>query len=250
MRRLLVGALMALGVAAGSAPAEPGLSNQVYAPYVRRGVTEIEVRAGRLLGGPSNGEQAQVIEVERGVSNRLNLALLAEFETPAGGENRLDALAVEAVAYLGQIPGVGVDVGGYLEFEQRVQNESAVLEGKLLLARRFGAFEGRLNLAAARPLSHRPGQDVAAYGYAAQGTWDVGRGAGLGLQAFGDLGTDRAFGGRQSHYLGPVATLELRPAWLKGGEFELEAAYLLPIAAARRDADSQIRFAVSFERRF
>ena len=143
----------------GVAWAEPGLANKVYSPYVKNGVTEVEVRAGRLTGGPLDGEQAAVVELERGVSDRLSLAVLAEFEQHAGDESKLDALAVEGVAYLGQIPGVGVDVGGYLEYEQRIHNESGVLEGKLLLAKQSGAFEGLLNLIAAEALTDKPGED-------------------------------------------------------------------------------------------
>jgi hypothetical protein len=243
-----LGALVLAG--AGAARAEPGLSNKVYSPYVLKGVTEVEVRAGRLTGGPLDGEQAAIVELERGVSDRLSLAVLAEFEQHAGEPRKLDSVGVEGVAYLGQIPGIGVDVGGYLEYEQRIHNESGVLEAKLLLAKRSGPFEGLLNLIAQKPLTERPGEGDTEFGYAAQGTWEVGGHAGLGVQAFGDLGTDRRFGGRHAHYLGPVAKWELRPAWLKGGELEFEGAYILPIAAARSETDGQVRFVVEFERRF
>lgn len=235
---------------AGAAGAEPGLSNKVYAPYIRKGVTEVELRGGRLTGGPLDGEQAAVVELERGVSDRLSLAVLAEFEQHAGEAKKLDALAVEGVVYLGQIPGLGVDVGGYLEYEQRIHNESGVAEAKLLLAKRSGSFEGLLNLIAQRPLSDRPGQHDTQFGYAAQGTWDVGHNLRLGGQAFGDLGTDRSFGGRQAHYLGPVAQWEIRPAWLNHAELEFEGAYLLPVGTARDDTNGQVRFVVEYERRF
>ena len=250
-----IAATVALGVAlglglTGPARAEPGLANKVYSPYVRKGVTEVEVRAGRLTGGPLNGEQAAVIEVEQGISDRVSLAVLAEFEQHAGQAKTLDALAVEGVVYLGQIPVIGVDVGGYVEYEQRIRNESGVLEAKLLLAKRAGAFEGLFNLIAQKALTDRPGEDATAFGYAAQATWEVGRNLRLGGQAFGDLGTDRSFGGRRGHYFGPVAQWEVRPGWLKGGELEFEAAYLLPVAAARDSTSGQARFLLEYERRF
>lgn len=247
------GVTMIAGLAimwAGSAWAAPGLSSKVYSPYVKKGVTEVEVRAGRLTGGALDGEQAAIVEFEKGVSDRVSLAVLAEFEQHAGEAKKLDALAVEGVAYLGQIPGLGVDVGGYLEYEQRIHNESGVAEAKLLLAKRSGAFEGLLNLIVQRPLSDRPGEHDTDFGYAAQATWDVGHSLRLGGQAFGDLGTDRTFGGRQAHYIGPVAQWEVRPAWLGGGELELEGAYLLPAGSAREDTNGQIRFVVEYERRF
>lgn len=247
------GIAAAMGIAVGwtaAASAEPGLANKVYSPYVRNGVTEVEVRAGRLTGGPLDGEQAAVVEFEHGVSDRVSLAVLAEFEQHAGEGRKLDALSVEGVAYLGQVPGIGVDVGGYLEYEQRIHNESGVLEGKLLLAKRSGDFEGLLNLIAARALTDKPDEDATEFGYAAQATWDVGRNVRLGGQAFGDLGTDHSFGGRQGHYLGPVAQWEVRPTWLKGGELEFEGAYLWPVAAAAAETNGQVRFVVEFERRF
>lgn len=244
----------ALGVALGSvataAADEPGLANKVYSPYIKNGVTEVELRAGRLTGGPLDGEQAAVVEIEHGFSDSLSLAVLGEFEQHAGEARKLDALAIEGVAYLGQVPVLGIDVGGYLEYEQRIHNESGVLEGKLLLAKRWGAFEGLLNLIVRKALTDRPGEDQTDLGYATQATWEVADHLRLGGQAFGNLGTDHNSGGRQPHYIGPVAQWELRPAWLKGGELELEAAYLLPVGAARDETDGQIRFVVECERRF
>lgn len=243
-------AAMAIMMAGAARADGPGLSEKVYSPYVHKGVTEVELRGGRLTGGPLDGEQAAVVEFERGISDRLSLAVLGELEQHAGEPGKLDALAVEGVAYLGQVPGVGVDVGGYVEYEQRIHNESGVLEGKLLLAKRSGGFEGRLNLIARKALTKRDDEAATGFGYAAQGAWEVADHVSLGVQAFGDLGTDRSFGGRQAHYVGPVVNWEARPAWMKGGEVEFEAAYLLPVAAARDVTDGQMRFVVEFERRF
>jgi hypothetical protein len=247
------GAAATIGLALGwtaTASAEPGLSNKVYSPYVMKGVTEVEVRAGRLTGGPLDGEQAAVVELEQGLTDRVSLAVLGEFEQHAGEEKKLDAVAIEGVAYLGQIPGLGVDVGGYLEYEQRIHNESGVLEGKLLLAKRAGDFEGLFNFIATKALTNRPDEDVTEFGYAAQATWAVGNNVRLGGQAFGDLGTEHSFGGRQGHYIGPVARWEVRPVWLKRGELEFEGAYLLPVGTARGEADGQVRFVAEYERRF
>ena len=234
---------------AGAAKAEPGLANTVYAPYVKKGVTELELRGGRLNGGPLEGESAAVVELEYGVNDRLSLAVLAEFERHAGETSKLDAVAVEGVVYLGQIPGLGVDVGGDLEYEQRIHNESGVLENKLLLAKQAAPFHALLNLIARRALTNRPGQDDTAFGYAAQGTIDVNPRVQIGLQAFGDLGTNRNLGGRQSHYVGPVAKWEVRPAG-GHGELEIETAYLLPVSAARGSTDGQFRLMIAYERRF
>lgn len=253
MTRWKVVAALAAGLAwagAASAADQPGLSNKVYDPYVKNGVTELELRSGRLTGGRLNGEQAAVVELERGVSDRLSIAVVGEFEQHAGEAGKLDSIGIEGVAYLGQIPGLGVDVGGYLEYEQRLHNESGVVEAKLLLAKRSGSFEGLINLISRTPLTNRAGQKASTFGYALQGTFETAPGLKLGAQAFGALGTSDTLGGRQGRYIGPMANWELHPAWMKGGELELEAAYLLPVGTARADTNGQMRLMVAFERKF
>jgi hypothetical protein len=248
--RIIAAALAASFAAVGAAHAEPGLANKVYDPYVRNGVTEVEVRGGRLNGGALDGESAAVVELEHGFGDRLSLAVLGEFEHHAGEQNKLDAIAVEGVSYLGQIPGVGVDVGGYLEYEQRIHNESGVLEAKLLLAKQAGPVQTLFNLVVERPLTDKVDEREAEFGYAVQSTVAATPSLRVGLQAFGNLGSSRILGGRQGHYLGPVVNWEVRPAWLRKAEIELEAAYLAPLGLARRETNSQVRFAVEYERRF
>lgn len=251
MRMLWRLAAAALALAApGLARAEPGLANKVYSPYVVKGMTEVELRGGRLTGGPLDGKQAAIVELERGFSDRLSLAVLGEFEQHAGGSRKLDAVAVEGVVYLGQIPKLGVDVGLYAEYEQRLHNESGVAEAKLLLARRAGAFQGLLNLIVEQPLTNKPGEGATEFAYAAEATWRAAYRLRLGAQAFGDLGTSHRIGGNLPHYLGPVVQWETRPEWLNGGELEFEAAYLLPAGSARHDADGQVRLMLEYERRF
>jgi hypothetical protein len=242
-------AVMGLALGASPAWAEPGLANKVYSPYVKKGVTELEVRGGSLAGGPLDRESGLITELEYGVSDRLSLAVLGEFEHHAGEKTKLDAIAVESVVYLGQIPKLGIDVGGYVEYEQRIHNESGVLEGKLLLAKQAGPVHALFNLIAERPLTDKRDERETEFGYAAQATVDTAPHLQLGAQAFGDLGTDKAFGGRHAHYLGPVAAWEGRPSWLPG-EIEFEAAYLFPLGSARDDTNGQVRFALEYERRF
>ena len=251
MRSLMLAGWTAIAtICAWPGAAEPGLANRVYSPYVKKDVTELELRAGRLTGGPLAGEQSAIVELSRGLNDRVSFGVLAEFEQHAGEERKLDAFALEGVAYLGQISDLGVDVGAYLEYEQRIHNESGVLEAKLLLAKRLGSFEGLLNLIATRALTDKHGEKATELGYAAQATWDVGHNVRLGGQAFGDLGVISHLGGAQAHYLGPVAQWELRPAWMRGGEVEFEVAYLVPAGTARHDADGQVRFVLALERRF
>jgi hypothetical protein len=250
MRAWGLGLAAAVVLAAGTARAdEPGLTAKVYDPYVRNGVTEIELYGGRLTGGPLNGETGATLELERGLNDRVSLALVGEFEDHAGEKAKLDSLGLEAVTYLGQVPGLGVDVGGYLEYEQRLHAESGILEAKLLLAKQAGPVHVLVNLIAKQPLSNRPDERYTDWSYATRASVDVGGSLQLGVEAFGGLGADKSFGGRNSHYVGPVANWELRPRWA-AGELEFEASYLLPAGAARDVANGQLHFGVEYERKF
>lgn len=244
-----MGAALALGASGGGAWAAPGLANKVYEPYVKNGVTEVELRSGRLTGGGASGESATVLELSHGFSDRLSLGVLAEFEDQPGVAARTDAVGLEAVAYLGQIPKLGVDVGAYLEYEQRLHNESGLLEAKLLFAKQADPVQGLFNLILEQPLTDRDGEGLMEVEYAAQATVDAGHKLKLGAQAFGDIGTTGAFGGRQEHYAGPIAKWETYPSWLPG-ELELEAAYLFPLGSARDETDGQVRFVIEYEHRF
>ena len=234
-------------VASTTAAAEPGLGQKVYDPYVMRGVTEVEVRAATLRGGPANGEAAAVIELEHGFSDRFSFAVLGEFERHVGEQRKLDAIAVEGVAYLGKV--AGVDVGAYVEYEQRIHNESGIGEAKLLMAKTIGPFQGLVNLIARKAFTNRPGEGETQFGYAAAATWEVAPKLRTGLEAFGDLGTSSAFGGRRAGYIGPKVQWEVHPSWLPA-EIGIEGAYLFAVGAARRYTSGEARLMVELERRF
>jgi hypothetical protein len=242
-------ALLGLAFAQG-ATAEPGLGAKVYAPYIRNGVTEVETRVGRLTGGPSGGDATAVVELEKGLNDWLSMAVLGEFEKHPGERSKLDSLGVEGVIYLGQIPRLGVDTALYLEYEQRLHNESGVGEGKLIFAKTVDRFQGLLNLIATHPFTSRPDDKVTEFGYAASATWEASPGLRLGAEAFGDVGTNHRLGGRNPHYLGPALTWERRTTWLGGADFELQAGYLFALGAARRYTDGQLRLGIELERRF
>ncbi|HWA59896.1 MAG TPA: hypothetical protein VG939_00905 [Caulobacteraceae bacterium] len=233
----------------GAARAELSLGEKVYDPYVKNGVTEVELRGGVLTGGPASGESGAIVEFEQGLNDRVSLALVGEIERGAGERTKLDSVGLEGVVYLGQVPRLGVDVGLYLEYEQRIHNESGVGEAKLLLAKQAGRFEGLANLIVQKPFTDRPGEGATAYAYAVQGTWDAGHNLRLGVQGFGALGDSRRFGGRQPHWLGPTVKWETHPAGLPG-EIELQASWLASLGAARDDSSGQLKLAIEWERRF
>ena len=235
---------------AGHATAEPGLGGKVYDPYIRNGVTEVEVRSARLTGGSDNGDATTVVELEKGLSYRVSLALLGEFEKHPSEAAKLDSVGLEGVVYLGQIPRLGIDTGLYLEYEQRLHNESGVGEAKLLFAKNVDRFQGLLNLIAQHSFTSRPGENVTQFGYAASATWELIPGLRAGAEAFGNLGTNHLVGGRNPHYVGPTVQWETRPDWLRGGEFDVQAGYLFAADGARGYTDGQMRLNVEFERRF
>lgn len=237
-------------LSAGQALAEPGLGSKVYHPYVRNGVTELEVRSASLTGGPSNGDTTAVVELEKGLNDRVSLALLGEFEKHPREASKLDSVGLESVIYLGQIPRLGIDTALYLEYEQRLHNESGVGEGKLLFAKNIDRFQGLLNLIVQHPFTSRPDDKITEFGYAASATWETSPGLRLGVEAFGGLGTNHQPGGRNSHYAGPAVQWETRPDWLRGADLELQAGYLFAMGKARSYTDGQMRLGLELERRF
>ncbi|HEX6861141.1 MAG TPA: hypothetical protein VF138_13195 [Caulobacteraceae bacterium] len=225
-------------------------AHDVYAPYVEKGVFEVEARGQRLIGGAEDGEGEVSFEVGYGFTDRLHIGLVSEVEDEPGEERRAEAVGIEAIYEIGQIPGTGVDLGAYLEYEQRLHGESGVLEAKLLAARQFGPVEGLFNLIAEQPLTDRDGEGDWELGYAAQASVEAADDFEVGVQAIGGLGERGALGGRQQHWFGPMAEVELEHLPLPG-ELELQAAYLLPVSdGARDEADGQFRFAIEFERAF
>ncbi len=245
---LAMWAVVATAAWSGVASAEPGLGGKVYDPYVLNGVTELELRGGSLTGGSASGASAGTLELEHGLNDRVSVALLANFVDEPGSRRKLDAVALESVVYLGQIPKLGVDAGLYFEYGHPVHGGPDTGEMKLLLAKNVDRFQGLLNLVAERPLSGRNGVETE-FSYAASATWQTVGNLRLGAEAFGDLGTDHHLGGRQAHYVGPVAHWSARPSWLPA-ELEVQVGYLFAAGAARDYTDGQTRLLIALERRF
>src|SRR4051794_39985673 len=100
MRGVSVKSAMLIGAAAavlggGAALADPPLATRVEQPYIFNGVGEIELRGGSLVGGPGEREAAAILEVERGLNDRVRLGVEIEFEDHAGGEApKTDSIAL------------------------------------------------------------------------------------------------------------------------------------------------------------
>lgn len=241
---------LALALAlATAARADPRLDEKVYDPYVHSGVGEVEVRGGNVQGGDLAGAATLVTEFEYGVSDRLSVALVSAFEREPGGGTRAVAIGLESIVYIGQIPGIGVDTGLYFEIAKGLNGEDDGLEGKILLAKTVGRFQGLLNLIVEEPLGAPAGQDYASYGYAASATVRAIGKLRLGVEAVGDFGDDHHFGGAQGAYVGPQLKWATRLGRSRT-ELEIDTGWLAAVGPARQEAVGQFRFNIGLERRF
>ncbi len=265
-------AMLALGLALatiGVARADPRLDEKVYAPYVEPGVLELEARSAGLVDAVDSGAQsASVFELEYGLDKNLRLALVGVAGQQPHQPARWRDIGMEAVWYVGRIPKIGVDTGIYLEYGHGLNGEPDKLEGKLLLAKRAGRFEGLLNLIVERPLNARGGGDFASYGYAASATWRTVGALRLGAEALGGLGSEHGWRGAQGAYIGPQLKWEFHPeagADLDGDEdgdddaaarsqhrweIDVDAGWLAAVGPTRDEAASQARMGVELERKF
>lgn len=221
--------------------AAPGLDDVVYGATVEAGKTEIETRYGRLVGGDGDGSDAFVIEVARGFSTHFYGASLATFEREPGSGRRLETLALEGIVTLGRIKSLGVDTAIYVEAAHGIHGPDN-LETKLLLERRRGPFDCRLNLVAERALvSGAPVE----FHYAASLDHEIADDFSIGAEAFGDLGTSDKISIRSEHFVGPAVKVGLDHAGR--GELELRAGYLFAVGRSREETKGQLRFGMEYE---
>lgn len=242
--RLTIAAAVMLAVATPAA-ATPGVGDPIYGATVKKGFGEIEARYGRLVGGSANSDDGLVIEGEYGVSKRLSLAVLVETGRLAGGGRTVDAVAVEAVRTLGRFAPLKLDTAVYVELKHGFHGEPDVVEVKGLFEHSAGRLDARLNLIAEKPFRAAPVE----FGYAASVDWAViGDEFKLGAAAFGDLGNSTRFGGRQEHFVGPDAKIEIEH--VGPGELEIETGYLFAVGAARDTTRGQVRLLICYEAKF
>lgn len=237
---IAAGAVLALG---GSAlHAAPGLDEKVYGATVETGVSEVEVRYGRLVGGVAAGEDATVVELSHGFSDRLYAGVLLGFEREPGGSRQFQAVGAEGIVTLGHINAIDTDVAIYGEYEAE-RHGADNLETKLLLQHRRGTFDGRLNLIAEKQLK---GGSPVEFGYGASADWKLIGDLRGGVEAFGELGSTRHLFPRAGHFVGPILKTELEHLPARG-ELGIEAGYLFAVGAARDEAKGQARLLLEYE---
>lgn len=238
-------ALMIGLLAATPALAAPGVGDPIYGATVTKGLLEVEARYGRLTGGADNGEDGLVLEAEYGLTPRLSAAVLVETGRRLGSTREANAVAIEVVRTLGRIRALALDTAIYVEVKHGFHGEPDAVEVKGLFEHAAGSFDARVNLIGTKAFRATPVD----FGYAASADWAViGDEFRLGVAAFGDLGSSARFGGRQEHFVGPEAKVEIER--LGPGELEIEAGWLRAFGAARDTTSGQARLLISYEVKF
>ena len=226
-----------------SSPAFAGeLTTKVYGATLEAGTTEIEARIGHMTGGEAAGTTGVLLEAAHHFSDRFYAGVEGEFERAPHGQLELGSVALESIVTLGRIKPLGIDVAVLGELES-VRRGPDVIAAKLLLEKRVGEFDARLNIAAEKP----HGQPVE-LGYAASADVEIAEELRIGAVALGELGTVRNFTTRGGHFAGPVVKYEFDK--VAGGEFGIETGYLFALGEARHETDGQIRLLLEFERHF
>lgn len=231
------------GLLLTATPAFAGeLTTKVYGATLEPGTTEIETRFGRMTGGEAGGETGLLLEAAHHFSDRFYAGVEGEFEREPGGNLKLGSVALESIVTLGRIKPFGVDVAVLGEVES-VRHGPDVVAAKLLLEKRVGEFDARLNLAAEKP----HGQPVE-LGYAASADFEIADELRLGAVALGELGSFRNFTTGGGHFAGPVAKYEIEH--VAGGELGIETGYLFALGEARHETTGQVRLLLEFETHF
>ena len=178
------------------------------------------------------------LEAAYGVTQSLRPAVVGEFEKDPGEKRRAEAVSLEAIYALGKLG--GIDVALYSEYEIAFHGADK-FEGKLLLQRRTGPWDFRLNLIAEKPFDSGAPVELA---YAASADVETFGEVRLGVQAYGELGTFKDFLPHAEHFIGPVLKFEIEGL---GPEIEMEAGYLFPVSEARDATDGQLRLVAGIE---
>ena len=221
-----------------AAYADPGLGGEAYGAEIEKGATEFEAVYGEFDHGTADGESVLKLEGAYSPTDRLRLAAIGEIEKEPFGSRKLEAAGFEAIYKLGNLG--GVTFAAYGEYEIVLKGSDKV-ETKLIMQRKSGPFDVRLNLIAEKELES--GKSVE-FEYAASADVEIFGEVRLGVQAYGQLGTTDDFLPRAKHFIGPVAKAEIEGL---GPEIGLEAGYLFALGAARDETDGQFRVAIELE---
>jgi hypothetical protein len=240
-----LGAAALCAALATPAAAAPGLGGKVYGARIEKGVTEVEMRYGRLSGDAADGEDAAVLELSHGFTDNFLAGVLVETEREPHESRKVEAYSIETIGHIGRVDSLGLDIALYGEYEA-VRHGADEIEAKLLLQHTKGPFDARLNLKFGKELEK--GEPVE-LGYAVSADWAAFGEFRFGAEAFGNLGTTKDFLPRDEHFAGPMVRTELEH--LPGnGELEIEAGYLFALGKSRDETNGQLRLVLEYEFHF
>lgn len=243
MKRLIVAVIVAgalLPVA--HAWAEPGGAAEIYAPSVKAGESELELRSGFLNGGAADGAWQIKAEASHAFTDWWRPGLVAAWRRDAGSTD-FTGFALENVFDFTATRDWAVHLGGYAEYVWKQDGDDQV-EVKLLMERQQGALDLTLNLIGERYIGSHTDNEWE-FGYAAEAGYAINDDFTLGVQGFGDAGTSNDFGamGEYAHYWGPFAQFEVGD--IGDGEVELQLGYLQGFG--ENAADGQFRLKLEYE---
>lgn len=242
MRQLFAVTAVAAAFLPATAFAEPGRAAEIYSPSVERGETELELRGGMLTGGDADGDWQVKAEFSHAFTGWWRPGVVAEWERE-GDSTDFTAIAVENVFDFMATREWPVHFGGYFEYEVPQDGPDHV-ELKLLAEHASGPMTLTLNLIGEREVGSGA-SDEWEFGYAAEAAFALNDDLALGVQGFGDAGTDDDFGdfGDQAQYWGPFTQFEA--GHLGDGEVEVQLGYLAGFGEA--EADGQVRLKLEYE---
>lgn len=229
--RVPILALAGVLSAAGAAYAEPGGVSGVSSAVVSAGGLKLEARTAMFHGDDLDGDWAHRAQIGYSFTDWWRTTAIARAAQPEDGDFDVRSIGFEQVFEFTPSADWPVQFGLLAEYKVGIDEVRDAAEFKLLMERRDGPLNARLNLNAERQVGD-DASDEWSHAYATRVMWRTGEQWQLGFEGFGDLDAE-------AHAWGPRAAWDL-------GQVTLAAAYL---AALGEDAESdgQIRLALEFE---
>jgi hypothetical protein len=157
------------------------------------------------------------LELETGLTERWDLALYNVVRSDRGGDTRYEALQLESRYRLSQPGEWPVDPVLYLELKKEfIDDKPFAVEGKLIVARDFRAWNLSLNLATEQEFLPGGGHE-AEYGFALGASYELAPALRLGAEIFGDVTRPDGAPWERHLWAGPVVSVAWSRFWLAVG---------------------------------
>lgn len=170
-------------------PSAARAENKVYSPTVHYGEFALEARGDAAVdrGRAQEEIQNQTYELEYGVTNYWQTALVGEFSKDADGPLHYEATGWENIVQLFEPGEAWVDSGLYFEFEHgNAEGVPDLAEGKLLLEKQLGPTVETVNFIAQKEIGSQA-ESGGEFEYAARIKYRWKPYLEPALEAFGDI---------------------------------------------------------------